>query len=117
MPLETMYMQLNRMAESIGGGPAPRPGEMRARLLRAMHVKPTFTVRDLCTLCDARRRHAEDVVGRLVRAGEVAKAGHTVIRGHRWAVYRVSDKDRFYLRHCRPDQSNRPDPSDSSERR
>ena len=100
MPYETMYLDLMRTIDMLKN--TMQRGEMKERILRAMHVKNSFSRRDLAQLTDARPQYVERVLASLLRAGEVTRAGRIKGRSGQWeGVYRLKDKDAFYLKHIK----------------
>ena len=77
-----------------------RSTDVMKKLYRAMHVKGCFTPNEIITLSDADKSYSYRVIHRLVRNGDVEKAG---IRkneaGRNEDVYRVKHKDDFYLKY------------------
>jgi hypothetical protein len=95
-----MYLDLMRTIDMLKN--TMQRGEMKERILRAMHVKNSFSRRDLALLTDARPQYVERVLASLLRTGEVIRAGRTRGRSGQWeGVYRLKDKDAFYLKHIK----------------
>lgn len=78
-----------------------RPSEISSRMLRAMHVMRTFTVREVARLADAKKDYTKKVVRRLCLQEDIRRVGRLPTPTEGWeAVYRIKDPDGFYLRHC-----------------
>jgi len=73
---------------------------IKPRLLRAMHVKTSFTIREVAMLADSKVDYASKVVRKLREAGEIERTGERKgLRGQPEGIYRVCDRDAFYLNH------------------
>ncbi len=77
-----------------------KPSPVTWRMLRAMHVSGSFSARDLVTLADGTRNFAYKLICRLEASGEIVPAGKQKnINGCPEKVYRVKDRDAFYLKY------------------
>jgi hypothetical protein len=89
--------------EYRGAELSKKPSEARPRLYRAMYVKIRFSVREIAMLADTYPELARYQVDRLLRTGEIERIGRQRLPGRRpEAVYRVRDRDKFFLDHVRP---------------
>ena len=90
--------------------------EIWSRLFRAMHVKIRFSVREIALLADTYPRLARYPVTRLVKAGEVEIIGtQRTPHGRIEWVYRVKNKDEFFLRHIKVAPSPQSSPAGGEE--
>lgn len=77
--------------------------KVKPRLLRAMYLKRTFTTREVAMLADAKIDYSVKVIIKLIKAGEIEKTGERQgMRGQFEGVYRVKDRDAFFLAHLSP---------------
>jgi hypothetical protein len=82
--------------------------EIWSRLFRAMHVKIRFSVREIALLADTYPRLARYPVNRLVKAGEIEAIGKKKSpQGRPEKVYRVRNRDEFFLKHIRHETRQR----------
>lgn len=79
-----------------------RPAPLRSKLLRAMHVKIRFSVREIAQLADTTPACTRYLVIHLRKAGEIEAIGRQRTPHGRWeTVFRVRDKDGFFFKHIR----------------
>lgn len=79
-----------------------RPARVEPRIYRAMYASRFFTSREISILSDAKIKLVKKLIWELRRAGEVEiTAKKNGRHGGRQYVYRVRDRDGFFLRHIR----------------
>lgn len=70
------------------------------RIWRAMHVSKTFSATDITILADGTKPFADRIIRVLAASGEVVAAGKKRnVNGHLETIYRIKDRDGFYLKH------------------
>ena len=73
---------------------------IKQRMLRAMHITGCFTIRKIAMLAEADRKYVTRVVRTLVKEGGVEQVGKKKnIQGAMDKVFRVRNRDAFYLKH------------------
>jgi hypothetical protein len=112
IPAKVFHWTIHRMQERgevqkicrgwyqyIGARLNPRPAPMSRRLVKAMYIKGRFSSREIAALSDATIDTAQRVIRRLLKRGDIERIGtRRAPRGHTEAIYRVKDKEKFYLR-------------------
>jgi len=82
-------------------GYKPRPARIKTKILRAMHVKGAFSVREIAILTDAHRTYIGQVLKKLLDRGDLKtlpkQFDETV--GQKVPRYRVRNPDEFYRRY------------------
>jgi hypothetical protein len=79
-----------------------RPARVEPRIYRAIYASRLFTSREISILSDAKMKLVKKLIWELRCAGEVEMAAKRNARhGGRQYVYRVRDRDGFFLRHIR----------------
>ena len=71
---------------------APRAG-VRQKIYRAMHIRGAFCCKDIQVLTDADPSYILAIIRKLRKSGHLELTGETI----RGKVYRVKQKDEFYL--------------------
>jgi len=78
-----------------------RPARIKTKILRAMHIKGAFSVREIAILTDAHRTYIGQVVKNLLDSGDLEtlpkQFDETV--GQKVPRYRVPKPDEFYRRY------------------
>jgi hypothetical protein len=70
----------------------------RLRLFRAIHASVRFSAREIAVLSDSRPNFVQKMLRELVAQGQIELRGwQTGPRGGKETVFRVKDRDRFYL--------------------
>ncbi|WP_028320398.1 hypothetical protein [Desulfatiglans anilini] len=90
--IECVEPGVYRCLKIIEGSP------VRRRIFRAMHVRGTFSVRDLVLLTDADSSYVRSVIRKLIQNGALRVAGdRPAPSGARERTYQVGNRDRFFL--------------------
>lgn len=80
-----------------------RNAEIKARLMRAMHVKSAFSAREIAVLADAKVDSAYRVIVKLTASEDLEHIGQQKNpRGHTERVFRVRNRDAFFLKYLKP---------------
>lgn len=106
MGLEVLYLQLVGMTAALDD--RPDYGEMRRRICRAMHVKGSFTTREIMILSDASKKYVRFVIKNLTGSCDLVRHGKRQNDQGRWeTVYRLVNKNRFFVEHVRRESERR----------
>ena len=77
-----------------------RTGQIRPRVLRAMHTKGIFCVREISVLADVKKNTIRKIVRRLIEAGDLDQLGkQRTPRGDVEHLYGVRNYDGFFLKY------------------
>ena len=83
------------VARDCGGG--------KARILKAIHIKGTFSVHEIMALADSETRSTHRILRMLLDLGHIDEIGRKMgPSGHYCRVFRVRNRDEFYLKFILP---------------